>query len=340
MAVPGLSEVATTTLRKRAGRLADNVARNNAVMTQLNGKGKRKYFSGGRTIVREVEYLNNITYQRYSGYQPLNIAPSPAFSAAEYAIRQVAVAVSISGLEQLQNSGAEQSIDLLEGRIENAEKTFKNGFSYDLYSDGSITGQIGGLGAIVAAAPATGTVGGIDRSAWAFWRNIVYSASTNGGAAISSANIQDYMLALWQQLCRGTDATDLILADNAAWGAYHQSLTPMARVLNTNTEVAKAGFRSLDYMGADVVMDGAYQGSVLDGNNFGPGGTPVVGGLAASNMVFLNTDYIYLMTHRDRDMVPLDPDRFSNNQDAMVKLMAWAGNLVATNCFLQGRLIP
>ena len=85
-------------------------------------------------------------------------------------------------------------------------------------------------------------------------------------------------------------------------------------------------------------MDGGYQGSLLDGNNFGAAGAAVVGGMTASNMVFLNTNYLYLMTHRDRDMVPLDPDRFSVNQDAMVKLMAWAGNLCATNCFLQGRI--
>lgn len=46
------------------------------------------------------------------------------FSAAEYPIRQAAVAVSISGLEELQNSGEEAIIDLLESRIMNAEDTF------------------------------------------------------------------------------------------------------------------------------------------------------------------------------------------------------------------------
>ena len=35
-------------------------------------------------------------------------------------------------------------------------------------------------------------------------------------------------------------------------------------------------------------------------------------------------------------MVPLDPDRFSVNQDAMVKLIAVAGNMTVSNRFLQG----
>jgi hypothetical protein len=52
----------------------------------------------------------------------------------------------------------------------------------------------------------------------------------------------------------------------------------------------------------------------------------------------LNTDYIFLRPHKDRDMVPLDPDRFSVNQDAMVKLIAWAGNMTCSNRFLQGVL--
>jgi hypothetical protein len=34
-------------------------------------------------------------------------------------------------------------------------------------------------------------------------------------------------------------------------------------------------------------------------------------------------------------MVPLDPDRFSVNQDAMVKLIARAGNMTCSNRFLQ-----
>jgi hypothetical protein len=35
-------------------------------------------------------------------------------------------------------------------------------------------------------------------------------------------------------------------------------------------------------------------------------------------------------------MLPLDPDRFSVNQDAMVKLIALAANVCMSNRFLQG----
>jgi hypothetical protein len=55
-------------------------------------------------------------------------------------------------------------------------------------------------------------------------------------------------------------------------------------------------------------------------------------------MYFLNTNYVHYRPHSDRNMVPLDPDRFSVNQDAMVKLIGWAGNMTLSNARLQGVL--
>ena len=106
MASPNTSftEIVTTTLRNRSGVLADNVSENNAILRRLNKKGKIKTVSGGRTIVQELEYDENGTYTRYTGYETLDISPSDLFSAAEFNYKQAAVAVTISGLEQMQNS--------------------------------------------------------------------------------------------------------------------------------------------------------------------------------------------------------------------------------------------
>jgi hypothetical protein len=321
MASPNLSEIVTTTLRNRSGKLADNVTKNNALLNRLNKRGNVKPVDGGRTIVQELEYAENSTYKRYSGYEVLNIQPSDVFTAAEYDWKQAAVAVSISGLEQLQNSGKEKVIDLLESRIKNAERTMQNNLSADCYSDGTADGgkQIGGLQLLVADTPTTGTVGGINRATYTFWRNQSFDATTDGGGAATAANMQSYMNRLWLQLVRGTDRPDLIIADNNYFRLYWESLQAIQRI--TSDEMAQAGFQSLKYMDADVVFDGGY------------------GGAAPTNhMYFLNTNYIFLRPHKDRNMVPLDPDRFSVNQDAMVKLTAWAGNMTLSNAFLQGVL--
>ena len=341
MAFPNLSEIVTTTLRNRTGVLQDNVSRNNALLARLNRKGKIKPFSGGRTIVQELDYANNSTFTWYSGYQTLNINPSQVFTAAEFPIRQAALAVSISGLEEIQNSGEEAIIDLLEGRVENAERTFMNGLSNGIYGDGSVAGSIGGLQLLVAASPSTGVVGGIDRGSWTFWRNIVYSAVTNGGVATNAANILQYMDSLWVQLIRGRDFPDLIVADNNMYKFYLQALQSIQRIQTDNgaPDLGEAGYQSLKYMNSDVVLDGGFQGYSSDPLPYEVSSSATaVGGVPTSNMFFLNTNYLHFRPASNRNMVPLDPDRFSVNQDAMVRLLGWAGNMTLSNAFLQGLL--
>lgn len=318
-----LTEIVTTTLRNRTGKLADNVTKNNALLNRLQKKGKVKTVSGGRTIVQELEYAENGTYKRYSGYEALDISPSDVFTGAEFNYAQAAVAISISGLEMIQNSGEEAIIDLLESRISNAERTLTNNIALDCYSDGTADGgrQIGGLQLLVTTTPTTGTVGGIDASTTvgSFWRNIAFSGVTNGGAAITSANIQSYMNQVYVQLVRGADRPDLIVADNTTYRKYLESLQAIQRI--ASDEMAQAGFSSLKYMDSDVVLDGGFGG-----------------GAPANTMYFLNTDYIFFRPHVDRFFTPLGDERFAVNQDAMVKLIGFAGNMTVSNRRLQGVL--
>lgn len=67
MASPNLSEMVTTTLRNRSGKLTDNITRNNALLHRLREKGNIKLTSGGRTIVQELEYAENSGSMWYSG---------------------------------------------------------------------------------------------------------------------------------------------------------------------------------------------------------------------------------------------------------------------------------
>ena len=316
-----VTEIVTTTLRNRTGKLADNVTKNNALLYRLRARGRVKPVSGGRTIVQELNYQENQTYKRYSGYEVLNISPSDVFTGAEFNYAQAAVAVSISGLEMLQNSGEEAIIDLLEGRIENAEQTLTNNVALDIYSNGTADGgrQIGGVQLIVSTTPSSGIVGGIDPSVWAFWRNVFFSGVTTGGAAVSTATIQTYMNRVYLQLVRGADAPDLIVADNNFYRFYLESMQAIQRV--QDEDMAQLGFQTLKYMNCDVVLDGGFGG-----------GAPV------NTMFFLNTKYLFFRPHQDRNFAPLGDERFAVNQDAMVKLIGFAGNVTCSNRFLQGLL--
>lgn len=318
MASPNLSEIITTTLRNRSGELADNVSKGNALLMRLKEKGGWKPASG-RSIVQELDYAENGTFMYYSGGEALNIGSSDVMSAAEFDWKQAACAVTATGLEvDVQNTGKEAIIDLLESRIKNAQRTMRNNICNGMYSDGTGSGgkQIGGLQLLVADAPTTGTVGGINRANYSFWQNQVYDASSDGGTAATAANIQTYMNALYLECSRGGDKPDLILADAVYYKLFWGSLQAIQRI--TDSKMADAGFQSIKFAGADVV----YEDNT---------------GMPASHMYFLNTDYINLRYAPKRLFKPLEKVQ-SINQDAMVQLITFAGNMTTSNASLQGVL--
>ena len=146
-----ISDILATTIENRSRKIADNVTNNNYLLKKLQMKGKIKPFSGGHKILQELSFAENSNAGWYSGYDLLPVGVSDVISAAEYNIKQAAVPVIISGLEQLQNAGKEQMIDLMEARLSVAESTMSNLICGGLYSDGTGAGgkEIDGLDAAI-----------------------------------------------------------------------------------------------------------------------------------------------------------------------------------------------
>ena len=78
------TEMVTTTLRNHPNEVSDNVSKHNALYRRLQTGGKIKKLSGGYEIVRPLEYAENSTYQRYSGFDTLNIGASDVLTAAKF----------------------------------------------------------------------------------------------------------------------------------------------------------------------------------------------------------------------------------------------------------------
>src|SRR5690242_7869388 len=154
-----------TTIQQRSGELADNLTNNNALLARLKSKGNVRPFGGGNVILEEIMYNdpNTNNANSYSGYELINVSPDSPISAAQYSITQYADAVTMSGLEMLQNSSKEQIIDLMDGRMKVSESRLLNRIASDVYLDGTGNGgkNITGLAAAVPDAPTSGTYGGI-----------------------------------------------------------------------------------------------------------------------------------------------------------------------------------
>jgi hypothetical protein len=311
------SELASTTYRAHSKEVADQVTKHNALFRRLTEKGRTRVEDGGLTIVQPLDYQANSTYQRYSGFDVLNINAVDVLTSAEFPWRQVAVNVAASGLELRTNSGENRIINFTKAKVKNAMRSMANGLSTDMYSDGTAANQIGGLQALVSDL-GTGTVGGINSTTWTFWKSILQSAAAplNGVSAItpSASTIEALMLPLWLKLTRGTDMPDMIVMDDIYFTMFEQSQTSLKRY--TSDETGQGGMISMKYKSADVFFDTS-------------------GGIPANHAYFLNTDYLEWVVHRDANMTMMDELR-SVNQDAVVIPVLTQGNLVVSARFLQG----
>lgn len=154
---------------------------------------------------------------------------------------------------------------------------------------------------------------------YTFWQNAIYDFSTNSVAA-GPATIQNAMNTLYLSLCRNRDFPDLWVADNTYFNYYWQSLQAIQRI--SDSKIGQAGFRSLKFMDSDVVFDGGFQGTA-----------------PSAHMYALNSNFLKFRPHAQRNMVPLNPDRFAVNQDALVKLIGWMGNMTISNRALNGVIV-
>lgn len=316
-----VTDIIATTIQSRTRQIADNVTKNNALLARLNQRGNVKPFGGGNVIFQELSFQQNGNAGFYSGYDLLPVAAADVISAGEFNIKQLACPVVMSGLEMLQNAGREQFIDLLEARMNVAESTMANKLAQSVYSDGTGSGgkEVTGLDAAVPSDPTTGTYGGIDRATWSFWRSQLYDFSSQS-VTPSSTTIQAALNSLWSSLVRGADRPDLVVLSNSYWTYYMTSLQAQQRF--TDPKTGDLGFPTIKFMDADVVLDGG------------------IGGYCPANTGFmLNTKYIFLRPHKDRNMVALSPTRrYAINQDAEVQILAWAGNLTSSGAQFQGRI--
>jgi hypothetical protein len=315
MSNPNWGEIVTATLAHRRKNLADAVSRNNILYFELRRRSAIRTIGGGRTITTPIMVgTENANFQWYAGREALNVAGQEILTSAEFPWKQYACGVSLSGLEMLQNDGAEQVIDMMRARTMHAEKTIQNQLHSAAHGDGTASGGkvFGGLALMIASA-AGATVGGINSTTSTWWDN---QREATGGAAV--ATIYGDMLDLYLKTCRGTDKVNLIVSDNSYYSVFSQALQAQQRFMDK--KLASAGFPNLMFETVPVVADGGQ------------------GGYAPAGMKFLNLDTIELIMHKKRNNVVLGGPRRPLTEDSDTVILAGMGNFLVNNRKLNGVL--
>lgn len=310
------TEMVSTTMRNSAKDVEDNVSKHNALMNRLKEKNKFVTLDGGYEIQIPIEYAENGTYQRYAGFDTLNVNSSDVITSAKFDWAQVALHVVSSGKELRMNAGRNAMINLAKAKKRNAMNTAANNFSVDLYSDGSLANQIGGLANIIQT-NGQGTVGGLNSALFPFWRNKFREIT--GTNAYTKDTIKGEFNALWLQLVRGADKPDLIVLSHDLYSVFEAGEQQLQRY--TDADMANAGFSGLKYKTADVIFD--------DNANFAT---------TAEKGYFLNTNYLYVAQHKDAKWTQ-DDEKKPVNQDAIVLPYYWMGNVCVSNRALQGVIL-
>lgn len=320
---PNAGQLLASTLSNYTSEIADAVAKSTWILQILKEKGNWQEADGGVDIVENLEYAENASFMYYSGNEVLNLAVNEVFDVARFSWKQAAVTVTMSGLEEVQNSGKYAIFNLAKKKIKNARTTMENNIAAGIYSDGTGTGgrQITGLQAMVPDDPTTGTYGGINRATWTFWRSSRYRGVTDGGAAVSAANIRSYMKNLYNPLVRMKEFPSMIVADNNFYGFYEDSLEGLMRMVD-ETKSADGGLPVLRYKASRVYCDGGMDGAC-----------------PANHMYMLNPDYIYFKVSPKRNFTVIDGKRVPTNQDSSVQIIAMAGNATCSNAKMHGVLL-
>ena len=308
------NEILSTTLNNYVPKLADNVFSARPLFYALTNGQTIRRISGGAKIVVPIIYGTNSSAASYTGSDNINIDPQTGITAAEYDWKQYAVTVTITGIEEAKNNGEAEIIDLLEGKIMQAEETVIENMNTMFYADGSGNSAKDwmGIGGIVGTSndgPSASAIGNIpaDGSNNNWWRSSV----TNVGGALTLAA----MSTMYNNVSVGNDQPTIIISDQDEYEKYESLLQPQLRY--TDATVADAGFQNLLFKGAPCTYDG-------DSN-------------LAGKMYFLNTKYIRLVAHSDVWFKPT-PFVRPTNQDARYAQILCYGNLTTSNRSRQGLL--
>lgn len=299
------TDVLSTTLEKYAQKqLVDNIFLSSALMMKM--KPQMKSCDGGSKILEPLMYTKNSTAGSYSGYDLLDTTPQNIATNSEFDWKEYSVSVTISGKEEIINSGEAAAINLIEARFSNASSSLIENMNEDLYSDGTgnFSKALTGFGAMIES---SGTYGNIARSTNAWWQ----SYEENTAAALTL----DYMrTALLTPSKGGTDGADLITTTQTLYEAYQALVEPHLRL--TNTKLADSGFMNYEFHGVPIVWDEQCPAGV---------------------MYFMNTKYFKLRYHPTCNFKTTQ-FRVPTNQDAKVAFILWKGNLTCSNAFRQGKL--
>ena len=242
MAVPDIGQEAATVWEAviPPKQPTDNIFNSRALFFSLAGGGQKglktgegfagkESSAGGRQFEFTLEYAVNTNFKAYGQFAQLDLTRIDVFDAARFDIKTAAGTVDWTDLEIAKCQDANAKIDILSEKLENGKDSHINNMNQQLLGVAAASADnVLSIQDIIATNPLVGTVGGIDRSLWSFWRN----KQTSGAASVSPFdNLRASMRSIYNQSSRGgmVDYPTAILFRRQEFEGYESTLIPNER---------------------------------------------------------------------------------------------------------------
>lgn len=320
--MPGiaLGNFVTSVTRERFfPKVIDNIFEGNALFERLRSKARP--WTGGTQLVIPTTVVARTSMGSYSGFDTFTTAQENVRRQFAIDPSQYYANVTVSGIQKALNKGPEAFVDLIAAEFSDIGRAMSEMMGEDVYLDGTgnANKDVAGLQYHVDDATTSATFQNLSRNTFT---NLRATRNAQSGA-LGFANLA----ADYDACQRGNDSPTLGVTTPAVWTIIEALITP-----TTNVEVGKA-YPKLAPTGGEEGIS-AFRGY----NAIYYRGVPVISDekCTANNLYFLNENHLFLYEiDHDPMFVESSKEGFgwtgwkkSQNQDAIVGQLLWAGQLV------------
>ena len=285
--------------------IVDNFAKGVPLVVALIGKAR--FLDGGQNIRQPVALASSGLATEYSGGDTLDVSYVNDFAACELGWAQYGTTISITGKDDLINSGKAAILSVISSKLQKYEVELRELLSDDIIqSDGTNAKKVVGLTAAIDDSTNVTTYGGLSRATYTNWKS-KYSANGAAGRAVTLSLLGTQT----GNATKGNTKPNLYLTSQAVINKLITLYQPNQRFID-DSKYASAGFQAVGYQNRPVIQDESVnQISSLD------------------RMFILNTNYLDLYFHKAR-FFRYVPFQRSPNQDAATAMILVACQLLCS----------
>jgi len=264
-----LDNLYTTTWQNMKDDVADQIFDATPFFFWLRDKGKLKTVQGGRFITEPLQYAknDNVSFIGKGGTVSLN--DFEHLTIAKYDWKYQVGSIVRFGVDDQQNRGKNQIINLMNSKMENTKNALIDSLETTLAAGSAAGDEFDGLELLVSD-DGTGTIGGIAAGTYTWWKNKFKDMTGSSFATNGEAEMRTLLNNTGNNL--RSDTPDIILSGQEVYEYYED--TQMDYVRLVNNKLGDAGFQNIMFKGIPMIW------------------SPSVTEAGSDKMYFLNTKYI------------------------------------------------